>query len=71
MSTETRGRLSTYSFEAAAARVPVSVNHLRNLYARDELPFPIIKLGRVLKIPIEPFEKWLRGEVEARQREAG
>lgn len=70
MSTDTKGRLSTYSFETAAARVPVSVNHLRNLYARDELPFPIIKLGRVLKIPIEPFEKWLRGEVEARQREA-
>ena len=67
MSTDTKARLSTYTFPVAAARVPCSINHLRNLYARNELPFPVLRLGRVLRIPVEPFERWLRGEVGATQ----
>ena len=66
MSTSTPA-LNTLTFEMAAARVPCSTNHLRNLYTRGELPFPIIRLGRILRIPIEPFESWLRGEVGATQ----
>lgn len=65
MSTTTQPTLNTLTFEMAAARVPCSTNHLRNLYSRDELPFPIIRLGRILRIPVQPFEQWLRGEAEA------
>ena len=35
-------------------------NYLFEVYKKQE-PFPVIKIGRLLKIPKKPFDQWLDG----------
>lgn len=63
MALATGPTVATITFSESAMRVPCSVNHLRHLHHTGQLPFPVLDLGpRVLRIPVAPFEAWLRGE---------
>jgi hypothetical protein len=46
----------------AARIVQVSLNHFDQFVGRD---FPVVKIGRLVRIPRKPFEAWLEGLQQA------
>ncbi|MBV8983504.1 MAG: helix-turn-helix domain-containing protein [Acidimicrobiia bacterium] len=54
----------TYTMRELAARLGVNERTVRDLARRGELPFPVLRLGRRMVVPIEPVERALRGEEE-------
>ena len=62
MASPTPGVTQTMSVGQAAQTLGISTNHARNLIAVDQFPVPVLRLGRVLRVPMAQLERYLKGE---------
>lgn len=53
--------VGTVSLIDAAARLGISESHARNLVSRDQFPVPVIRMGRVMRVPTAALDRLLAG----------
>lgn len=54
-------RSETMALDVAARRAGFSKSMLYEHFKAGDLPFPVLEIGRVLRVPVVPFERWLAG----------
>jgi hypothetical protein len=54
-------RADTMPLDVAARRSGFSKSMLYEHFKAGDLPFPVLQIGHVVRVPIAPFEQWLTG----------
>lgn len=57
----------TVSVEDAARALGIGRSLAYELARRDELPVPVFRVGRLLRVPRQPLERLLNGEADGGQ----
>jgi excisionase family DNA binding protein len=52
-----------YLMAEVAERLDIALNTAYAYAKRGELPFPVRRVGAQYRVPRQPFDRWLRGEV--------
>jgi excisionase family DNA binding protein len=52
----------TISIDEASRRSGFGRSTLYERARRGDLPFPVLVIGKRMRVPVVPFERWLNGE---------